>query len=92
MKAKSIKDSSAEETETGSVAILMFNIDEMYFNIHSAEFKSDRYRDTSKSIAQKASQDFNRIDYLLATSHATTDGEKVSVKGITTCCVELKEK
>lgn len=46
----------------------------------------------AKSIAQKASQDFNRIDYLLATSHATTDGEKVSVKGITTCCVELKEK
>ncbi len=92
MKAKVFKDSSAEETETGSIAILLFNIDETYFNIHSAEFKSDSYWDTSKSIAQKASQDFNRVAYLLATSHAATGGEKVAVKSITTSCVELKEK
>ena len=92
MKAKSIKDSSAEDIETGSVAILRFNIEETYFNIYSGEFKSASYRDTSKSIVRKTSQDFNSAANLMATSHAATGGEKVAVKGITTCCVELKEK
>lgn len=66
-----------EVPETGSAAILLLDIDKKYFRIHKAAFKSNSYRETSKSIAQKAGQDFDKVAYLLATSHAATDGEEV---------------
>jgi hypothetical protein len=66
-----------EETETGSVAILLLDIKKDYFRIHPAEFQSGSYRETSKSVAQKARLDFDQVAFLLATSHPATDGEEV---------------
>lgn len=66
-----------EETETGSVAILLLDIKKEHFRIHSVEFQNNSYRKTSRSIAGKASLDFKQVAFLLATSHAATDGEEV---------------
>ncbi len=66
-----------EEAETGSVAILLLDIKKEHFSIHSAEFQNENYRETSKTVAGKASQDFEQVAFLLATSHAATDGEEV---------------
>jgi len=66
-----------EETESKSVAILLLDINKDYFRIYSADFQSNNYRDTSKSIAQKAHSDFEQVAFLLATSSAATDGEEV---------------
>jgi hypothetical protein len=66
-----------EETETGSVAILLLDIKTDYFRIHTAVFQSGNYRETSKTVAQNARQDFGQVAFLLATSHPATDGEEV---------------
>jgi hypothetical protein len=66
-----------EETETGSVAILLLDIKKEHFRIHSAEFQSDNYRQKATSVARKARMDFEQAAFLLATSNATTDGEEV---------------
>lgn len=66
-----------EEIEKGSVAILLLDIKNEYFSIHSAAFQNGNYRETSKNIAAKGSQDFEQVAFLLATSHAATNGEEV---------------
>ncbi|TFV93640.1 hypothetical protein E4S40_15465 [Algoriphagus kandeliae] len=66
-----------EETENGSVAILLLDIKKEYFRIHTAEFQNNNYRETSKSIATKAKDDFEKVAFLLAVSNAATDGEEV---------------
>jgi hypothetical protein len=66
-----------EETETGSVAILLMDIKNDHFRIHTAEFQSGSYRETSTSVARKATEDFEQVAFLLATSHPATDGEEV---------------
>lgn len=66
-----------EEIEKGSVAILLLDIKKEHFSIHSAEFQNQNYREISKSVAGKAGQDFEQVAFLLATSHAATNGEDV---------------
>lgn len=66
-----------EETESKSVAVLLLDINKDYFRIYTSDFQSDNYRDTSKSIAQKANNEFEQVAFLLATSNAATDGEEV---------------
>lgn len=66
-----------EETETGSVAILLLDIKKEHFRIHSVEFQSDNYRERATSVARKSMKDFEQIAFLLATSNPTTDGEEV---------------
>lgn len=66
-----------EEIEKGSVAMLLLDIKKEHFTIHSAEFQNDSYRETSKNVAEKGSQDFEQVAFLLATSHAATNGEEV---------------
>lgn len=66
-----------EETETGAVAILLLDMKKEHFRIHSAGFENNNYRETSKSIALKATQDFKKVAFLLAVSNAATDGEEV---------------
>jgi hypothetical protein len=66
-----------EETETGSVAILLLDIKKEHFRIHSVEFQPDNYRQKATSVAHKARMDFEQVAFLLATSHAATNGEEV---------------
>jgi hypothetical protein len=66
-----------EETESGAAAILLLDMKKEHFNIQSAEFLHNNYRETSKSIASKAREDFEKVAFLLAVSNAATDGEEV---------------
>ena len=66
-----------EETESGAVAILLLDMKKEHFRIHSAGFQNNNYRETSKSIALKAREDFEKVAFLLAVSNAATDGEEV---------------
>ncbi|MCC5940849.1 MAG: FIST C-terminal domain-containing protein [Balneolaceae bacterium] len=66
-----------EEPESKSVAMLLLDINKDYFRIYTGDFQSDSYRDTSKSIAQKANKEFDQIAFLLATSNFAADGEEV---------------
>ena len=66
-----------QETESGTVAILLLDMKKEHFRIHSAEFQNKNYRETSKSIALKAKEDFKKVAFLLAVSNAATDGEEV---------------
>jgi hypothetical protein len=66
-----------EETESGAAAILLLDMKKEHFKIHSAEFQNNNYRETSKSIALKAKEDFGKVAFLLAVSNAATDGEEV---------------
>jgi hypothetical protein len=66
-----------EETETGSVAILLLDIKKEHFRIYSVEFQPDNYRQKATSVARKARMDFKQVAFLLATSHAATNGEEV---------------
>jgi len=66
-----------EETEKGSVAILLLDIKKEHFRIHTAEFQSDDYRERATSVARKSSKDFKEVAFLLVISNATTDGEEV---------------
>jgi hypothetical protein len=66
-----------EETDTGSVAMLLLDIKKEHFSIHSTEFQNNSYRETSKSIALKAMHDFEKVAFLLAISNIATNGEEV---------------
>lgn len=68
-----------EVTETGSVAILLMDIKKEHFRIYSEEFHKGSYHETSKSIARKATKDFDHVAFLIVTSDAATDGEEVLV-------------
>jgi len=66
-----------EETETGAVAILLLDIKKEHFSVHSAGFQNKSYRETSKSMALKAREEFEKVAFILALSNAATDGEEV---------------
>jgi hypothetical protein len=66
-----------EETESGAAAILLLDMKKEHFSIHSVEFQNNNYRESSKSIASKAREDFEKVAFLLAVSNAATDGEEV---------------
>ncbi|SIO01553.1 FIST signal transduction protein [Algoriphagus halophilus] len=66
-----------EETEGGAAAILLLDMKKEYFKIYSAEFQHNNYRNTSKSIAEKAQKEFGKVAFLMAVSNAATDGEEV---------------
>ncbi|HMQ08979.1 MAG TPA: FIST N-terminal domain-containing protein [Saprospiraceae bacterium] len=66
-----------EETESGSVAILLLDMKKEHFSIHSSEFQNNNYREKSKSIASKASKEFEKAAYIMAVSNTATDGEEV---------------
>lgn len=66
-----------EETESGAVAILLLDMKKEHFSIYPAEFHNNNYRETSKSIASKAREKFEKVAFLLTVSNAATDGEEV---------------
>lgn len=66
-----------EVPEKGSVAMLLLDIKKDHFRIYTEEFQSNNYREASKSVAQKAKQEFEQVAFLLAISHPATDGEEV---------------
>lgn len=70
-----------EETEKGSAAILLLDMNKDYFEIHFEEYPEKNYREVARAIAQKASGKFSIPAFLIGTSHAAADGEEI-LKGI----------
>jgi hypothetical protein len=70
-----------EETEQGSVAALLLDMDTDYFRIYTESFRADTYRQMAGGLARKAKEVFPEVGFLLATSGPSTDGEQI-LKGL----------
>ena len=66
-----------EETEKGSVVILLLDINKDYFQIYLDEYPEKNYRETSRSIAQKAKKKYTKPAFLISGSHLKTDAEQL---------------
>ncbi|WP_178987936.1 FIST signal transduction protein [Winogradskyella schleiferi] len=66
-----------EETEKGSVAILLLDINKDYFQIYLEEYPEKNYEEVAKKIAQKAKEKFKKPAFLMGTSNSETDGEEI---------------
>lgn len=70
-----------EETEKGSAAILLLDINQDYFQIYFEEYAGNNYREIAKGIAEKAKQTFSLPAFLIGISDAAADGEEI-LRGI----------
>ena len=70
-----------EETEKGSAAILLLDINKDYFEIYFEDYPEKNYREVSKGIAQKAKAKFPLPAFLIGISNASADGEEI-LRGI----------
>jgi hypothetical protein len=66
-----------EETEKGSAAILLLDMDKEYFTIYFEEFPEPNYRDKAKQIATVAKEKFTTPAFFIGLSHYETDGEEI---------------
>lgn len=66
-----------EETEKGSAAILLLDVNKDYFHIYFEEFTEPNYREVAKRIAQKAKEKFAVPAFLVGLSHYESDGEEI---------------
>jgi len=66
-----------EETEKGSAAILLLDMNKEYFQIYFEEYPNKNYREISSAIAQRAKEKFSNPAFLIGTSHAGADGEEI---------------
>ncbi len=66
-----------EETETGSAAILLLDINKEYFEIYFEEYLEKNYREVASSIARQAKARFSTPAFLVGISDAATDGEEI---------------
>jgi hypothetical protein len=66
-----------EETEKGSAAILLLDMNKDHFQVYFEEYPEKNFREVSRAIAQKASERFSIPAFLIGTSHSTADGEEI---------------
>jgi len=66
-----------EETEKGSAAILLLDMNKDYFDVYLEEYPNKNYREIAKSIASKANKEFKKPAFLMAASHMETDAEQL---------------
>ncbi len=66
-----------EVTEKDSTAILLMDIKKDHFQIHFDEYPERNYRETTRSIAQKAIDKFAKPAFLISGSHMETDAEQL---------------
>src|ERR1700712_5232660 len=66
-----------EETEKGSVAILLLEINRAHFAIYFGEYPEKNYREVSRAIAKQAKEKFATPAFLVAGSHLETDAEEL---------------
>jgi hypothetical protein len=66
-----------EVTEKGDVAILLLDIKKDHFRIYFDEYPDKDYRETTRSIAEKAKQKFSNPAFLISGSHMETDAEEM---------------
>jgi hypothetical protein len=66
-----------EQTEKGSVAILLLDPNKDFFHIYFEEFTQKEYRETAMTLAQKAKEKFENPAFLMGISNPETDGEEI---------------
>ncbi|MBI1342028.1 MAG: hypothetical protein GC171_03730 [Terrimonas sp.] len=66
-----------EETEKGSAAILLMDMNKDYFEIYFEEYPDKNYRKLASGIAQKVIQRFATPAFLLGLSDSSVDGEEI---------------
>ena len=64
-----------EETEKGSVTILLLNINKNYFQIYFEEYPEKNYREITNAVARKAKAKFSTPAFFIAGSNMETDAE-----------------
>ncbi|WP_295799271.1 FIST N-terminal domain-containing protein [Mucilaginibacter sp.] len=64
-----------EEPGSGSIAILLMDMDRDYFTIMFDEYPEKNYREKTASMAKKALERFARPAFLISCSHTETDAE-----------------
>jgi hypothetical protein len=67
----------SEDTEIGSGAMLLLDINEDYFKIYLEDYPEKNYREIAKKIAQKAKNEFKKPAFLISVSHLETDAEQL---------------
>ena len=67
----------SEDTENGSVAILLLDINKDYFKLYLEDYPEKNYREIAKEIAQKAKKEFKKPAFLISVSHLETDAEQL---------------
>ncbi|PKA83107.1 hypothetical protein ATE92_1253 [Ulvibacter sp. MAR_2010_11] len=70
-----------EETQKGSAAILLLDMNKDHFQIYFEEYPEKNYREVSSGIAQKAKAKFTTPAFLIGASHMAADGEEI-LRGI----------
>mgnify|MGYP003631048434 CR=1 FL=1 len=66
-----------EETEKGSVAILLLDLNKDYFQLYLEEYPANNYKEVAMKIAQKAKTKFKTPAFLIANSNPAADGEEI---------------
>ncbi|MEO7046330.1 MAG: FIST N-terminal domain-containing protein, partial [Ferruginibacter sp.] len=70
-----------EETEKGSAAILLLDMNKDHFQIYFEEYPDKNYREVAKGIAEKAKSKYAAPAFFIGISDASADGEEV-LRGI----------
>ncbi|HAQ17700.1 MAG TPA: hypothetical protein DCR40_00520 [Prolixibacteraceae bacterium] len=68
---------TGEGISSGEIAIMLLDIDPLYFSILFEEFPEKNYRQTTQSIAKKAMDIFQNPAFLIAGSNLNTDAEEL---------------
>jgi hypothetical protein len=63
------------ETEKGSAAILLLDINRDYFQIFLEEYPAKNYREVARGVARQAEKEFSNAAFLIAGSKMETDAE-----------------
>jgi len=66
-----------EETEKGSAAILLLDMNKAYFQLYFEEYVAGNYREVAKAIAKKTCEKFPTPAFLIGLSHQAVDGEEI---------------
>ncbi len=66
-----------EETEKGSVVMLLLDLDPSYFTILFEEYPNKNYREVTQGIAKKSLKIFNKPAFLILGSNIETDAEEL---------------
>lgn len=68
-----------EETEKGSAAILLLDMNKDYFQLYFDEYPNKNYKEVAMGIAQKAKVKFSKPAFLIGTSNPSADCEEVLI-------------
>lgn len=66
-----------EETEKGSAAILLLDMNKDHFQIYFEEYPDGNYREVAKYIAENAKSKYNTPAFLIGVSNPAVDGEEI---------------